>query len=575
MSVVELASGRNLAARLGGRGREIAALGGILALATVLRFVNLPLRGGWDSDQGTEMLALRHALQTGTLPTFGPVSSLGNFHHGALSRDIELPAAWLGNGDPIWVVGEVALLSLLVVIAAWWIARSISGQAAGLAAALIAAVSASQIGYATFIWNPTPVEPGAAVAYLGAWAAVSRRSARWWVVAAAGAALAAQSHVAAAVIVVPLAGAFALDLYRGPAGSRRSVLTWGAAGVALFVATYLPQIAFELGHDFADERGMLAYFTSSSTATAFDPLARLAFAIIRILAWPLTRWPLIELRPAFPAALVAAAGLIGGLGWRMRATLSPRGQLRTATGSDYTTAHELEADLAEATIDVPADAAVRGLAGAIPGAMRLPDELLGTWLVGLGLASLVLMLGLGLHSVSEVQDLPTEQYHIVADPLVFVAAGIVLGALWRSVGAVRVRIVRRATVLAILAALIAWNAAHVPPLDSRDGGWPAAQAAATRVEQAARGSTVAVVPLFAAKGADAYLYPLERDGVTLVSPDGASTVVLLCDTYWLTGCGGTAEQEWLAQNAAASGLVLVDRFAAAPDRLLSVYRRTR
>jgi len=50
---------------------------------------------------------------------------------------------------------------------------------------------------------------------------------------------------------------------------------------------------------------------------------------------------------------------------------------------------------------------------------------------------MVLALGLGLRSVSEVQDLPTEQYHVVVDPLVLVAAGLVLGGVWQTRRALR------------------------------------------------------------------------------------------------------------------------------------------
>ena len=106
-----------LARRLGTDVRELACLAGIILAGAVLRFVNLPVRGGWDSDQGTEMLALRAALSTGRLPTFGPeaISVTSSFHHGALYYDLLLPAAWLGNGDPVWVVTEIALSSLLVI----------------------------------------------------------------------------------------------------------------------------------------------------------------------------------------------------------------------------------------------------------------------------------------------------------------------------------------------------------------------------------------------------------------------------------------------------------------------------
>jgi hypothetical protein len=50
-------------------------------------------------------------------------------------------------------------------------------------------------------------------------------------------------------------------------------------------------------------------------------------------------------------------------------------------------------------------------------------------------------------------------------------------------------------------------------------------------------------------------------------------VVLLCDSTWLTGCGGSAETSWLATDPAALGLTRIDRFAAAPDRIISVYVR--
>jgi hypothetical protein len=562
-----------ITARIGVGGRELACIAGIVAAAAAFRFVNLAARGGWDSDQGTEMLALRTALATGRLPTFGPVSSLGNFHHGALSRDLILPAAWLGNGDPTWVVGEVALLSLLVVVAVWWIARSIAGTPAGLIAALLAAVSAALIGYSTFIWNPTPVEPGAAIAYLGAWQAIRTRRAWWWIVAAIGSAVAAQSHVAAAVILLPMAVAFALDLRRGPTGRRRSVALWGLAGLAVFVGTFLPLIVSELGNDFADTRGILAYFTGPGSSPSTGPLIRLIFGALRILAWPLTRWPLVELQSAVAPAFVVASALVVGMVWRLGAS-ARQGAAGAAAG--------LESSSGDAVVRTGAfegGAAARAAgAGETEGgdaSVRTGsrDEALGTRLVGGWLLLLILALGLGVRAVSEVQELPTEQYHIVADPLVFVAAGLVLGGLWRALPRRGPTAIRRAAAVSAVIALVVWNVGHWPPIDSPDGGWPAAQAAASRVERDAGGSTMALVPLFQPKGGDAYAYPLERDGVTLIDPELATTVVLLCDSYWLTGCEGPAEESWQQGDSAGRGLVMVDQFAAAPDRILTVFRR--
>jgi hypothetical protein len=567
-----------LATQVGVSPGEIGWLGTIVLLAAVLRFVNLPARGGWDSDQATSMFDLERALSSGRLPTFGPLSSLLTFHHGALYYDLLLPSAWLGGGDPTWVVGEIALLSLIVIPAVWWMARSIAGPVAGLTAAFLAAISASMIGYATFIWNPTMIEPGAAVAYAGAWQALRTRRPGWWLVAAAGAAVTAQAHVAASVIVVPLAAAFVVDMWRGPAARRLRIAIWGLAGVALIVATYLPLIVYETGHDFSETRGILDYFVGGGGLTSTNgPLVRLIFAAIRILAWPLTRWPMIDLIPAFVPALIAATAVSALMIWLVGATAdSGRRAVRGAVqGAEASPVAASEPANESAT-----GPAVQLTAGAAAGLVRDPAsdggtiDRFGVRLMGFWLLLIVLVLGFGLHSVSEVQELPTEQYHAMADPLVFVAVGLIAGGLWQRLPRPRVNVARRAFVIGALGLLVAWNVGHWPPLTSPDGGWPAAQAAAARLQQDAAGSSMAVVPLFEPKGIDAYAYPLSRDGRVLVSSETAKTVVLLCDSFWLEGqCSGSAEAGWLAANPSPGGWIQVDRFQAAPDRLLSVYRR--
>ena len=64
---------------------------------------------------------------------------------------------------------------------------------------------------------------------------------------------------------------------------------------------------------------------------------------------------------------------------------------------------------------------------------------------------------------------------------------------------------------------------------------------------------MALVPLFEPKGSDAYLYPLTRDGATRRAGPGHHGRVLLCDTYWLSGCGGDG-RDGLAANARGPGL---------------------
>jgi hypothetical protein len=549
---------------------ELVTLLLILALAALLRLVNLPARGGWDADQGDQMLDVWRAVHSGQLPQLGPLSSVRTFHHGALTYDLWLPPVWLGNGDPMLVLAQTAAGGILLVALVWWVARTIGGRSAGLSAACLAAISASLIEYSVSLWNPTLLEPGAGLAILGTWQAWRLRSPRWWLVAAIGLAVVMQAHIAGAMMAIPIVTAFVASLWRGPTGTRRRQLAWGISGAGLVFLTYIPFIAYELGHGFTETRAVVAYFSSPGAASRFVPPLRVLVGGIRVLAWPLTRWPLVERQSAFLVATAVAMSIAFGLAWRAlvvrRALAAERSRAAgTVTPQAAPPDGGSAAERPRAERPTPHGRAADG--------PSLAHQRVGLAMVIAGLCLMVVVPSLALKNVSEIQELPTEQYHAATDPLVLVAAGLVLGGLWQTRRAWRGLPLGRAVAVTLLAALAAWNAYHWPPLTAADGGWPAAQAAARRLEQDAAGTPMALVPLFEEKGDGAYRYPLLYDGVALVEPEAATTVVLLCDSYWLDGCGGSAEQDWLAGNAAGQGLRLIDRFEPAPDRLLSVYRR--
>ena len=526
--------------------RELACIVAITVAAAVLRFAHVATGGPWDSDQGTELLALWTAMTTGQLPLFGPAAtSLGStFHHGALYYDLLMPAVWISHGDPRAVLAEIAAVNTLAVPMLWWVARSIGGRATGMIVAVMAATSADLVFFSTFIWNPTFIETGAALGVLGAWEAWRSRNPRWWLAAAAGVTLAAQAHVAAAVLAIPLGLVFLLDVKRSKAASRRRTLLWGLGSAALIVATYLPVIYHELTGGFSELRGIASYVSSPPGYVEASPIARLVFAAIRIPAWPLTGWPFYELRPGLTLALIVFLVLV--VAWSLMALRTWRHHL-TISGNE--------------------------IAGS--------DERHGVALFIGGLGLIVLVLGLGLRAVSELNITMSEQYHTAADPFVLVATGFTIGAVWNagragaSVGryAREGRRLRRAAVVVVLAAFVGFNAAHWPPV-TPTGSWTDAQAAATRIEGDAAGGRIALVALYATKGTDAYAYPLLRDGIGLVAPQDASTVVLMCDTAWIkVGCGGYEEKDWLRYASEGRGLALVDFFYASPDKIMSVYRR--
>jgi len=489
-------------------------------LAAALRFADLSTRGTWDADQGHDMLVLLELVRHGAWPLLGPPTSIGNFHHGALYYYLLAPAAWLGNADPRFVSGAIALSGVAAVGLVWWLARAVGGGTdpagrargpiAGLGAGLAAAVSASAIGESTFIWNPNLIAFSSALAVAAGWRAWTTRHARWWLLAAAGQAVTMQAHVLGTVFVVPLAALFAADLRRRTPGQRRQLAVAGLGGVAILLASYVPLAIHELGHDFGETRAVIAWLTGPGTPVALGPLARLVFVGLRIVAWPLTGL----LTDALAAGVVAATVTLAVLGWRLRAA-------------------------------------------------RPPERTFARWLA-FGLAWSWLVLGLGVSGLATVTPLPVDHYHAFLDPLVFVIVGLGAAAAWAG------RTPARLLVIVALGGYLAWNVGHWPPAVAPDGGWPAAARAGTRIEAAAGPGPIAFASLPTFKTAEAYVFPVVRDGRVIAEPAAAGALVIVCDALVVTDCGGPAEDP----VAAAAGLgQLVDRFVAAPGRTISIYRR--
>jgi 4-amino-4-deoxy-L-arabinose transferase-like glycosyltransferase len=507
---------------------DVLALGALVALAAVLRFVDLPTRGTWDADQGHAMTMLLALVRDGSWPLLGDATSIAGIHQGAVYYYLLAPAAWVSGADPVAVVGEIALLGVVAVALAWWVARSVAGPLAGVAAGLVMAVSATAIRRSTFIWNPNVLAFSTLLAVAGALQAWRTGHVRWWLVSAAGIAITVQSHVLGIVLLPPIAIAFVADVRRTPPAERGRFVGVGVAAIAIVALSYLPLLIYELGHDFAESRAALAFLAGGGPSAALDPVSRLLFVGLRILAWPLTGL----LTDAPIAGVSAAIGVVAILAWRAR----------VATGNERWF--------------------VRWLAAALA----------WCWIV----------LGFGVAGLATVTPLPVDHYHAFLDPLVFAIVGLGAAGLWngrRAGGGSGERAFDRALgpVVAslILVGLVAWNVTIWPPAVTPDGGWPAARVAGARIESSAGPGSIALLSLPAFKSPEAYAFPLVRAGREIVNSAVATSVVIVCDSLFVAECAGAAEDRAIAdvESGATGALRLVDQFEAAPGRTISVYRR--
>jgi len=537
------------------RRREILVFPGLLLLAAALRLPDLATRGTWDADQGHDMLMLRALVRDGVIPLLGPPTSIGDVHHGALYYFLLAPAAALTGGDsPLAVVAWIALGGIAAVGVTWWLARSIAGPVAGLVAGLAMAISPAAIDESTFIWNPNLIALSSAVALAGAWRAWTTRRPAWWLVAAVGTAVTMQCHVLG-VTLLPVIGALLVaDIRRRTASPERRVLVRvGLGGLTIIALSFLPLAIHELTTNFSEVQAALTYLRAGGDPTSLAPVPRFLVVTSRVVSWPLVGL----ITSGLTAAVVAILGVLGLATWRFVA----------ATG---------------------------------------PERVAVRWL-SLGLAWTALALTVISPSLATVvEGLPNDHYHAFADPIVFVLAGIGAAALWRAGG----RAIARAGAGAGMAigagagmgigagtgsaavtpgrvltgvgllAVIAWAAMHQPPSVASDGGFPAAAAAAARIEADIRVDPIELRSLPDFKTAEAYEYPLVRDGRSVEpagpageAPIAGSALVVVCDSLFEeaigTPCGGPAEAvaarpDWYGQP--------IDRFQAAPRQTISIYR---
>jgi flagellar biosynthesis protein FliQ len=530
------------------RRTDLVVLVGLVMIAALLRLPGLAVRGGWDADQGRDMLVLWRLIYDHVVPLVGPPTSIGDLHHGALYYLILAPFAWISGDDPVVVTGAIAAGGVIAVAVTWWLARSIGGPIAGLVAGLLMAVSTSAINESTFIWNPNLIALSASVALAGAWQAHRTGRPRWWIVATAGLIVTIQCHVLGIALAPPLLARYLLDLRRAPGGEARAGLRRaGLAAIALIVLGYLPLIAHELGNGFSETRSLINFLAAGGQPIALGLPARLLFVGLRILAWPLEGL----LTDHLAIGVLLGVAVIAGFTWRARTAGEPeRGAIRF-----------------------------------------LGASLLFGWL----------LLAVSVGALATVTALPVDHYHAFLDPIVFIGVGLTIAGLWRlgerAGGAATPRLVARTLIGAAIGGLVAFNLAIAPPAVSPDGGWLAADVTSQRILVSTGSNPIELRGLPAFKAADAYGFPLTwfhaQVSGTIETPTAWSVaaaasasgsgavagdvpadtlasngaIVTICDSLFVSDCGGAAE----AAAVPAKGFDLVDRFMAAPGRTISVY----
>ena len=286
----------------------------------------LRLRGlqhGWmGGDQSVLLgIALRF-VNGGPLPLTANKASAGVMNPPLLEYLLALPL--FVKQDILWVVGFLALLSVLSVGVCYWVVARLAGPRAGLIATILYAVSPWAVHYSRFIWNPNPI-PFFSMLLLGFLLLyfADRRRPAYLVLSFVWLAAIVQLHLGSLVLVAAV-GLILLLFW------RRVTLWHVLLGCALFLITFVPYFLYLRLSGFVDVKALFG--TLGGQQVTFSPASALIVrdlatgnGIFRWLgageaAWREAVWPFFSLARVegwlLAASALYACGhvLVGGVG---------------------------------------------------------------------------------------------------------------------------------------------------------------------------------------------------------------------------------------------------------------------
>lgn len=132
------------------------AIVGLLVVAVVTRFYNLPGTVQFLGDQGRDALVVSRIFTAGDPVFIGPVTSVGNMYLGPFYYYFMLPFLWLSYPSPMGPVYAVAGLGVLTVFLMYWLGKEMLGEKVALVATTLYTFSTTFIYLTRFSWNPNP-----------------------------------------------------------------------------------------------------------------------------------------------------------------------------------------------------------------------------------------------------------------------------------------------------------------------------------------------------------------------------------------------------------------------------------
>lgn len=253
----------------------------IFALATRLPYI-LPDTIPFSFDHGRDSMAVLHLIKTCSLKFIGPWTSIPGLFFGPGWYYLLAPAYVLGSGNPVAAVGLMLVLGLIQI----WLAFKYFG----VFEATIMATAPIWMILSTGAANPFPMTLVALLIVILLKQIEAKRKTSLKQVLALGLLVSLGFHFSSALAVFYLLIIPLIFWLR----KIKFNLKQSLAGLTGFLLPFIPQLLFELKHNFLQTRALLDYFSQGESQTVTpgkikivttSTLHELGLAVLPQLGW--------------------------------------------------------------------------------------------------------------------------------------------------------------------------------------------------------------------------------------------------------------------------------------------------
>ena len=225
------------------------------------------------ADQGRDAVIIRRIATLEHFPLIGPPSSIGQVYLGPFFYYLMSPFLYLSAFNPVGLAFGVSLLSILGLIAGYFIIKSIVKEKVALIFLILSTFSYGLISSARFSWNPNLLPVFAFFTLFFLYKSLQTKKWLFSILYGMFFAFSFQLHHLAAFLAVPIAAGYLYQLWCDKKKGELFIAILIAMGGFLIVSS--PLIIFDLKHGFLNTKNLYSLFTQQNVVAGGSPLTRL------------------------------------------------------------------------------------------------------------------------------------------------------------------------------------------------------------------------------------------------------------------------------------------------------------